>query len=316
MSNRQQQEQQQRLQRRRRRHQQLKQQYQLHLNVMGAPTLLSTTTSLIWALVEVVVVVLLFYPLAIQSLVALPKNHHSLFIHRHHHSYHHNRLEYRFHPHQRSLEFVGALHAAGKGFGSASESAPPNKIKKNKKITRDDNNNNNDTASSSTTSFAQAPSIPVAPSPAAPITTTPTPTAPGTTQNAGQRALAELRRKEAERKATELAKLQQLQQADAQVRDSPAVIPEKVAQRMGTRMITLVGLPWIFGLAAFVAFWYLVTYKQYEFPPGLVATTTLALLASSLLVSPYLDFNIHMYFFRLPGCIYKLHGQYLEGLLP
>ena len=107
---------------------------------------------------------------------------------------------------------------------------------------------------------------------------------PSKGMNSGQRALAEMRRQRAEAKNAELQKLQALVETDAQVRETPAAIPEKVAQRMGSRMIAFVGLPLFLGLGSFVAFWYFATYKGMEFQPGLVAATTIGLLAISLLV--------------------------------
>lgn len=103
--------------------------------------------------------------------------------------------------------------------------------------------------------------------------------------NAGQKALAEMRRQRAEAKDAELRKVRDLLAADEQVQETPAAIPEKVAMRMGQRMLPFVGLPLFLGMGSFVGFWYMATYKNMEFQPAMVATTTVALLVVGLLVS-------------------------------
>ena len=75
--------------------------------------------------------------------------------------------------------------------------------------------------------------------------------------NAGQEALAKLRRQQAESKDAELRKVREMLQADRQVQESTAAIPEKVAQRMGKRMLPFVGLPLFLGMGTFVGFWYM-----------------------------------------------------------
>ena len=82
-----------------------------------------------------------------------------------------------------------------------------------------------------------------------------------------------------------MRKVRELLQTDEQVQETPAAIPEKVANRMLGRMLPFVGIPLLLSLSGFVAFWYLATYKDMEFQPGLVAGTTIALLAVGLLVS-------------------------------
>merc|ERR1712087_678026 len=57
--------------------------------------------------------------------------------------------------------------------------------------------------------------------------------------------------------------------------------------RMGKRMLPFVGIPLFGSMAAFVAFWYFRTYKDVEFEPGVVAITTIVLLASGLLGITY-----------------------------
>jgi len=106
--------------------------------------------------------------------------------------------------------------------------------------------------------------------------------------NDGQRALAELRRQRAEQRDEELRKLRDLLAADQQLQDTPAAIPEKVAQRMGKRMLPFVGVPLFLALGTFVGFWYFATYKNVEFQPSVVASVTAGLMVVSLLVRVYL----------------------------
>lgn len=102
--------------------------------------------------------------------------------------------------------------------------------------------------------------------------------------NAGQKALAEMRRQKAEEKDAELRRVRELLQTDKQVQKAPATIPEDVAQRMGKRMLPFVGLPLFLGMGAFVAFWYLAVYQNMEFQPALVAGSTIGILVLGLLV--------------------------------
>ena len=103
--------------------------------------------------------------------------------------------------------------------------------------------------------------------------------------NAGQQALAEMRRKKAEERDAELRRVREMLDADRQVKESSASIPEKVSQRMLGRMLPFVGLPFFLGIGSFVVFWYLATYKSLELEPALVAASTIAILVSGLLVS-------------------------------
>jgi hypothetical protein len=102
----------------------------------------------------------------------------------------------------------------------------------------------------------------------------------------GQKALEGLRRGRAELRNAELRKVKEVKEADAMMRESPdaAVIPEKVAQRMGKRMLPFVGVPLFGAMGAFVGFWYFATYKDVEFEPALVASSTIVLLAVGLVV--------------------------------
>lgn len=105
----------------------------------------------------------------------------------------------------------------------------------------------------------------------------------------GADALSRLRRQKAEQRNEELRQIRDLKSVDRQLATSPdsAVIPERVAQRMGSRMLPFVGIP-LFGLmGTFVTFWYLATYKNYEFQPALVAFSTIGILAVGLIGITY-----------------------------
>lgn len=106
----------------------------------------------------------------------------------------------------------------------------------------------------------------------------------------GESALSKLRRHEAEKRNAELQRMKQVRDVDRLVWETggeAAVIPEKVAQRMGKRMLPFVGIPLFGGMASFVGFWYLATYRDMEFQPVLVAGTTIALLAIGLVGITY-----------------------------
>jgi Photosynthesis affected mutant 68 len=95
-----------------------------------------------------------------------------------------------------------------------------------------------------------------------------------------------MRREQAEKKDAELRRVKEIRDTDKMLQSSPAAaaIPEKVAMRMGKRMLPFVGIPLFGSMGAFVAFWYFATYKNMEFQPGMVATTTIVILVSGLLV--------------------------------
>jgi fluoride ion exporter CrcB/FEX len=93
-----------------------------------------------------------------------------------------------------------------------------------------------------------------------------------------------MRRVRAEEKDAELRKVRDLVQTDTQIKEAPAVIPERVAQRMGKRMLPFVGVPFVGGITAFSAFYYYAVVKNMEFQPALVAGSTIAILVFSLLV--------------------------------
>lgn len=107
--------------------------------------------------------------------------------------------------------------------------------------------------------------------------------------NAGQKALADLRAERESKKFEEVRKVKELLTTEELIQNDPSagVIPEKVAIRMGTRMLPFVGIPLFGGMGAFVAFWYFATYKGLEVKPFIVATTTVFILATSLLGITY-----------------------------
>lgn len=108
-------------------------------------------------------------------------------------------------------------------------------------------------------------------------------------KSAGADALARLRQEKVEKRNEELRSIRDLRSVDQQLVDSPdsAVIPERVAQRMGKRMLPFVGIPLFGVMGAFITFWYLATYKNYEFQPALVAFSTIGILGAGLLGITY-----------------------------
>ena len=106
-------------------------------------------------------------------------------------------------------------------------------------------------------------------------------------ENKGSTLLQQLRSREAEKKDEELRKLRELRETDALLAEDAgaAAIPERVAQRMGKRMLPFVGIPLFGSFATFIAFWYLATYKDLEFQPAVVAGTSALFLAIGLFVS-------------------------------
>lgn len=148
-----------------------------------------------------------------------------------------------------------------KGFGSAEPST-------------------DDSSSNTITEVAKAPS------PQTQMASMPQLQRPSKEKNAGQQALADMRRNKAEEKDRELRQVRELLQTEEAIKkgDTSPAIPERVAQRMGKRMLPFVGIPLIGGMGAFVTFWYLATYKDLEFQPVLVAGSTIAILVFGLLV--------------------------------
>ena len=147
--------------------------------------------------------------------------------------------------------------AAGKGFGEKPAPAKPK------------------SAPVVETTIATSPSADEPPAPAA------------SEGESGSKLLATLRSREAEKRDAELRKLRDLRETDALLAEDAgaAAIPERVAQRMGKRMLPFVGIPLFGSFASFIGFWYMATYKDMEFQPALVATTSFVFLAIGLLVS-------------------------------
>jgi hypothetical protein len=125
-----------------------------------------------------------------------------------------------------------------------------------------------------------------APPPPADTTIDPFPKREESDMSQGKAALEKMRRTRAEQRNQELLKVKEVQEVDAMLRENPegAVIPEKVAQRMGKRMLPFVGIPLFGAMGSFVGFWYMATYRDQEFQPALVATVSVALLVVGLLV--------------------------------
>jgi len=115
------------------------------------------------------------------------------------------------------------------------------------------------------------------------------PSSSSSTSSAGKEALAKLRQADMQRRQEELKSMQQLQEIDQSLKEDPslAVIPEKVAVRMGKRMLPFVGLPLFGSMITFVLFWYLATYKDLAIPTVLVAYATIGILVIGLLGITY-----------------------------
>jgi hypothetical protein len=103
-------------------------------------------------------------------------------------------------------------------------------------------------------------------------------------KNPGQKALENLRRERQAQRDEELRKVRDIRNVDKMLQESPesGVIPEKVATRMGARMLPFVGIPLFGSLITFVGFWYLTTVKNLEIQPTVVGTTTSVLMVLSL----------------------------------
>ena len=116
-------------------------------------------------------------------------------------------------------------------------------------------------------------------------------------KNTGSQMLKALRSREAEKRDEELRKVRELRETDALLAQEGAqaqAIPERVAQRMGKRMLPFVGIPLFGSFASFIGFWYLATQKDIEFQPAVVATTSFVFLAIGLLVS-YINIYLHLH---------------------
>jgi hypothetical protein len=110
-----------------------------------------------------------------------------------------------------------------------------------------------------------------------------------TKPSSGQDALTRMRQVDTQRRNEELKSMQQLQQLDQSLKEDPslAVIPEKVAARMGRRMLPFVGVPLFGSMLTFVLFWYLATYKDFSIPTVVVAYATSAILIIGLMGITY-----------------------------
>jgi Photosynthesis affected mutant 68 len=118
--------------------------------------------------------------------------------------------------------------------------------------------------------------------------TTPRASSSSSSPSAGQQALQELRRQAAETRDAELRMVREIVEQDAQLAEGgPAAIPERVATRMGQRMIPFVGIPLFGGMGTFITFWYYATYRDLEFQPVLVASSTFVWLAIGLVGITY-----------------------------
>jgi hypothetical protein len=102
----------------------------------------------------------------------------------------------------------------------------------------------------------------------------------------GKAMLERMRREKAEQRNAELRKIKEVNDVDAMMRETPdaAAIPERVAQRMGKRMLPFVGIPLFGGMATFVGFWYMATYRDTQYEPLMVAVSTIGVLVAGLLV--------------------------------
>lgn len=114
-----------------------------------------------------------------------------------------------------------------------------------------------------------------------------------TKENKGSTLLQQLRSRQAEERNAQLQKIATLKKTDDTLLEDPsaAAIPERVAQRMGRRMLPFVGIPLFGSTASFVGFWYLAAYRDVEFQPAIVATVSFVFLAVGLLVS--LEFCVY-----------------------
>jgi hypothetical protein len=167
----------------------------------------------------------------------------------------------------RTTSQLTILHA--KGFGAKDTPAPKKKP-----------------APVQPSASSTAPATSSGAAPPAPEVIDPFPERQDPDMSMGKAALEKMRRERAEKRNQELLRVKEVQEVDALLRESPeaAVIPEKVAQRMGKRMLPFVGVPLFGAMGSFVGFWYMATYRDMEFQPALVATSTIVLLVVGLVV--------------------------------
>ena len=161
-----------------------------------------------------------------------------------------------FQPSRGIVSLLLAKKQSGKGFGAAKDEGSIKKIEVSTEVVEE----------------SVRPTEPVAP-----------------VKTAGQLALERLREQERAQKDEELRKIKEMRKVEGEVSSNPdaAVIPEKVAQRMTKRMLPFVGIPLFGVMGTFVAFWYLRVYKDMVFETSIVAFTTIAVLALSLLGITY-----------------------------
>ena len=175
---------------------------------------------------------------------------------------------------QQSTSSSGTLTSlsAGKGFGD--KPTTPTKQKSSPPV------------SSSSSSSSSSVETTIAPSPSAGEGGEDDASSSSRGDSAGSELLRQLRSREAEKRDAEIRKLRDLREADALLAEDAgaAVIPERVARRMGSRMLPFVGIPLFGSFASFIGFWYLATYKDVEFQPAIVATTSIGFLVVGLLV--------------------------------
>ena len=159
------------------------------------------------------------------------------------------------------LSWSSSLSASGRGFGEKTKSNPKS------------------ASISSAPSESQRNGSPTLDDPPLKITQ----------ENKGSTLLAQLRTRQAEERNAELQKIANLRKTDEALLSDPsaAAIPERVAQRMGKRMLPFVGVPLLGSMASFVGFWYMATYRDMEFQPAVVATVSFVFLAVGLLVSSF-----------------------------
>ncbi|KAL3927150.1 MAG: hypothetical protein SGBAC_013196 [Bacillariaceae sp.] len=179
---------------------------------------------------------------------------------------------------QSSQTAMTSLQAKSKGFGAPKETSTP-KTKKAAPVEPQQNQQQAAPISKPPATTIDNPFITAA-------------TAPETDESgltAGARALERMRRDRAETRNAELRKIKELQDVEASLQNNEqaTAIPEKVAQRMGSRMLPFVGIPLFGSMAAFVGFWYMATYRDMEFQPALVAASTIAFLAIGLVGITY-----------------------------
>lgn len=131
--------------------------------------------------------------------------------------------------------------------------------------------------------------------------------------NAGQKALKRMRSQQNDKKEEELRKIKEMRNVEEYVREnsSAAVIPEKVARRMGARMLPFVGIPLFGTMGTFVIFWYLRVYKNVEFETSAVAIITIGILAVSLIVSHFIEKSLFYLFF-----FFVLNNNFKKKLSP